>query len=598
MESKKDDLGVEPKRQDGDHANDVARNAIATKNTRGVTAALAEYSGMSLNEAAKLGNKKAPAQPRHGQPGFESDEHDKAGELGSMRNGKPQEYVWSNEQNPDMHGQENVSMATAALPKKVHQLDIDDVCDASPQAHEFRLTHGDLVMLSGDEFDPREYDEQGRLIPDNLWKMARTLSTAYGTQRGTQDEIIYAIYKLKPNDPRFDEKCTKEQPSGGAWARYRMRFTQEIKDASKNRYLRLAAHNRNHFAHADESTKGVGAIHEQATGAYRGLHETALWAAYQDARAEKDRGRAMAHEAAAQHFLTDSFSSGHIRTPRASIQNFWKAKYPNFHNQFVAALEQRIVAALLKQHSVAYAPSIVLEYFTHSSIATALKTFPRIEFGDMLSKIAHDEDNETGLWVINDIGESWKAFGDGKMFEKSATGGKPQTDTSRMTIRAVQYGLGDIDTAFKLGTAGQELTPISLFERVRMATPLAGGADANKYAPERIMPHLDPAHGGEGVGENGALEWAAKNFAELWDMPLRTTNRVNEKGKSIGPVTWSEAIITATKPQGAFYKQLSSVADDQEESSFGFNPKKAFKDGVLVPLSTDPRGMLLKILGE
>ncbi len=48
MESKKDDLGVEPKRQDDDHANDVARNAIATKTRAGVTVALAECRRMSL----------------------------------------------------------------------------------------------------------------------------------------------------------------------------------------------------------------------------------------------------------------------------------------------------------------------------------------------------------------------------------------------------------------------------------------------------------------------------------------------------------------------------------------------------------------------
>ncbi|WP_217607512.1 hypothetical protein, partial [Chitinophaga sp. GbtcB8] len=32
----------------------------------------------------------------------------------------------------------------------------------------------------------------------------------------------------------------------------------------------------------------------------------------------------------AQHFLTDAFSAGHVRTQRGKIQRYWNGMYPGF----------------------------------------------------------------------------------------------------------------------------------------------------------------------------------------------------------------------------------------------------------------------------
>src|SRR5690349_13556889 len=52
-----------------------------------------------------------------------------------------------------------------------------------------------------------------------------------------------------------------------------------------------------------------------AVRAYRRLHEVALDEAYRLGRCRDDESRPMAKEAAAQHYLTDAFAAGHLRTP-------------------------------------------------------------------------------------------------------------------------------------------------------------------------------------------------------------------------------------------------------------------------------------------
>ena len=531
------------------------------------------------NGSANEGRKASDAQ-------FEADEHKHAGEVGSKTEAGNAAYVWGSAQAGDS---DTIHMETAIAPKQSTKLGTDETCDASSAPSAFSLTHGDIVMLSGDEFDGRDLPPGHRDEGVNLWKMARTPSTNIGTQLGTQDEIIYAIYKLNPKDTRFASQCTKEQPSGGAWALYPRRFSEEIKKASDTRSLTLAANNRNHFVHADEKTQGVGNYEEQASGAYRDMHEGAVWMAYQDGKRHADRGRAMAHEAAAQHYLTDAFSSGHLRTPRASIVNFWKAKYPNFYEQFVATMERRVTEALASQHCIAASviPTEVLRWQIGKSISAALTGMPRVEFGDLLGKIAHDADNDMGLWVVNDLGEKWQAFGDGKML--SAKG--QESDTSRMTERAVRLGIGDIDRAYAMGASGAQMTPVDCFQAIRKASPLGG--DGLKYAPEQITPRLDPDRRGDAAGDNGVLEWAAASLDALWTMPVRTNNQAEGQGA----LTWGNAIQKAMAPDGSFYEKLNHVAEGQGTDTYGLNPQRAFQEGVLAPLKTNAKAVLQEIVG-
>jgi len=122
-------------------------------------------------------------------------------------------------------------------------------------------------------------------------------------------------------------------------------------------------------------------------------------------------------EGAAEHFLTDAFSAGHIRTPRKSISDYWGARYPNFFKAFVKFMEDKVVEGL--EGTANYFPGAFVpegvrrggihigplqKDGAHQKIQAKLASVPPITFGDLLGKIVHDVDNKNGLWVTNDLG--------------------------------------------------------------------------------------------------------------------------------------------------------------------------------------------------
>jgi hypothetical protein len=99
----------------------------------------------------------------------------------------------------------------------------------------------------------------------------------------------------------------------------------------RDRYLVLAATNDDHFVAAGGVTHPPPRGAEpygSAVLAYRRLHEVALEHACRLGRTGGDLSRAMEREAAAQHFLTDACTAGHMRTPVAQIRRFWRSRYP------------------------------------------------------------------------------------------------------------------------------------------------------------------------------------------------------------------------------------------------------------------------------
>ncbi len=190
--------------------------------------------------------------------------------------------------------------------------------------HAFQLTHGDLNMLWFELDDAKTHtDPNGVKFSDALFVLAQRPSDRPGELVGTRDEIIYAIYKNKPDDPRF--AVGGGSPLSGMWHMAVGHFSPAVKERVENRYLRLAARNEQHFPTPR---------HPGPTGSsYRELHEDALWRAYEAGRAGDDVGEGLAREAAAQHFLVDYFSAGHIRTPIGDVRDYWSRRYPAFFDQ-------------------------------------------------------------------------------------------------------------------------------------------------------------------------------------------------------------------------------------------------------------------------
>ncbi|KAI1171066.1 hypothetical protein F4777DRAFT_566875 [Nemania sp. FL0916] len=142
-------------------------------------------------------------------------------------------------------------------------------------------------------------------------------------------------------------------------------------------YLGLALINYDHFG-------------EDARTAYNAAHYAALTQAA--GGAPNDLNIAYAMNAFADHFLEDSFSAGHARTPRRLL---------------------------------------------HGSLAYA---------ADACAKYMHDEDNAIGLQVSNPAGQSWTMYGDKRLLDDV------DQQNNILALEAIQASADEIFTAWQTGT--------------------------------------------------------------------------------------------------------------------------------------------------
>lgn len=169
----------------------------------------------------------------------------------------------------------------------------------------------------------------------------------------------------------------------------------------QGRYLLLATKNFDHFG-ADAVT------------AYRHMHAYAIRVADNAGRTQSEPKlarhlleQAYLINAFADHFLTDIFSSGHLRTPRRRLYDVVGATGPG---------------------------------------GVSLPAVPNFPLGTwmsgMLSRFMHDEDCHQGLLVHNKRGDTWTAYGDKRLFDDVAK------DNLRLVREAVQTSIDEVYNAF------------------------------------------------------------------------------------------------------------------------------------------------------
>ncbi|MDP3269116.1 MAG: phospholipase [Legionella sp.] len=167
-------------------------------------------------------------------------------------------------------------------------------------------------------------------------------------------------------------------------------------------YIKLAQVNYDHFA--PDSLNAYKAGHqyalETAIEAYKkrksGHHKHAL----------KLLELAYAQNAFANHYLTDSFSAGHMRVPRRAI-----------------------------------AQDIMLPAVLNLLIANLM----------------HNEDNKNGLNVVNAEGTSWVAYGDGYLY-------KPEAQMQRaVMLDAMQRSADGVYEAYRKGRMPEHFSEMDLF---------------------------------------------------------------------------------------------------------------------------------------
>lgn len=553
----------------------VADAALEAEADRaGEAVARGEPVSISAPAAAGAAQAKADGEPIQM---FDGDEHKRMGDIGS--GGKI--YHW-------------VTTTTAPL-------------RAGNDPFKFALTHGDIVMLSGDLFDPRsppmignkpaELDAgKGKVGDRDFFSYCSTASSAPGQHVGTQDEVIYAIWRENKNDARFLPQHTADG-LGSIW--HGITFSDDVKQRVEMRYNWLAYANHEHFA--DPRGPGSGGpqsgARASAGGSYRAMHEEAIRRAYDAKQNRTSLDHAMTYEAAAEHFLTDAFSSGHVRTARAGIEDFWGKKYPLFFDNFKHTIARDIAIAINRDETNAatlFGTVGAIEDEVLPAVEDKTRSLPPIGFDVVVNKLVHDTDNSAGVWVASKIHpEGWQTFGDGKAPSGSTTEAR--------AAEAVQLGVADIQAAYSL-PAG--VAPDQLMTEVRARTQAPALAAEPLFGPEQALPSLDPAHAGNAAGDNGQLQWMQSDFQTLWNTQIRSGLQTPQAGKTTRFPTFGEAIRDSLNG-GAMGRQIDGLASQIDVSKkvtkggayLGtVHPQAAFLREFVTPLKSNPRSKLDQII--
>lgn len=259
----------------------------------------------------------------------------------------------------------------------------------------------------------------------------------------------------------------------------------EAKKAVNDRYFRLAAHNQSHFA------AGGSAQHDYEQG-----HMLAMADAYKAGQQNDETyfDNALDTEAFSDHFLTDAFSGGHIRTPRRDIQDYYRAHLGTSVELMKGFIRDYLVRRLnaLNPDVLAKVPNSVIggqvDSMLNDMAGSALDSF---SLGDLVSLAMHDFDNERGVPVVSacDLagnllpdGYHWVAFGDNQI---GNGGSGPGATTFAMAAAATQASRQDLDIARALGARDQSrhIHPLDLNAAAIAAVSTLPPSKALAYIP-------------------------------------------------------------------------------------------------------------------
>jgi hypothetical protein len=349
------------------------------------------------------------------------------------------------------------------------------------------LSFGDVVSLAGDYFD-------------TYWEM-RDL----GTSASGRSELEWARWHCLG----LKRQGVPEPPA-----------TEQIKNRVVERYLLLAGRNLSHF-----SAGGTG------WQAYSTWHGRAIADALEAGQTSNDAvwRRALTKEAFGDHFLTDIFSAGHVRTPRAAIRDWYDNHFPGTSDAFVAYMARFIFDRLDERQQL---PPLLwwLGWVTRSIMGDRIRALggeavKSFSLGDIVALALHDHDNK-GLAVVSLVdpeghpvsgGYRWTAVGDAHL-GRSRHG----AETKAMATAAVIASLRDLErvrgVGVRLGTR-----PVTLAQRadeVRRALG-AGGFAARGYVPrESPVPGANvPLHRSD--GSRAPLDW---HWGQLGDVAYRAVD--------------------------------------------------------------------------
>jgi hypothetical protein len=198
------------------------------------------------------------------------------------------------------------------------------------------------------------------------------------------------------------------------------------------------------------------------------VHLEALSLAFRAGALKDDAAWADARmtEAFSNHYLTDMFAGGLVRTPRQEMKAWYQAMYPDSIDKFVSYIAERMTDFLeswgdLEVFSIGpialETRPWVVRWRMRSQIrdlgGKALESF---SLGDIVALAYHNQDNK-GLGVISDVDETgkeepgghyWWDVGDGNL--------KNSMKTRNMAVASVRASLKDLDHMRDAGAKARE----------------------------------------------------------------------------------------------------------------------------------------------
>ncbi|CAF3592779.1 unnamed protein product [Fusarium graminearum] len=270
---------------------------------------------------------------------------------------------------------------------------------------EVKLTFGRIIALAGDFYSTHADDnrtpvcgaffaESPSLSTPEGWNAAVSrFKSAVQSLKDDTDRNLISVGDLIEQEEKGTDEAEKEIkkgenkgdlhtianayhdhgcgiPTNKAWIEATIGFS----NPKSSLYAWLSYINADHF-------KG-----DDALTAYKVGHSEAMRLAKEAGAKTSDTDKANGlqdaymHEAFSLHYLTDAFSSGHIRAPRRQIHN------DNYDEQSIAA--------------------------------TSAITSKETPIWDFQANYMHDNDSDTGLLVQNQLGQQWLCYGD-KQFKES-----------------------------------------------------------------------------------------------------------------------------------------------------------------------------------
>jgi hypothetical protein len=347
--------------------------------------------------------------------------------------------------------------AQIAIPQKLNEMARDAIKDSSVKitVNGVVIDYGTLVAMGGDLFSSPE--ELAKASPDELKAIAALIE---------------------------EEKRTGKPIETARW-----------QAATKGRYLDLAAKNEPHFA---PSNPDFVAVSGKSTGDHKQSWEENHRKAVAAARAG-DKDKALMTNAFGDHFLTDSFSAGHLFNKRDVMEKFNNQlpttgkgddrKFTEGSEKFFDAIAKATfvgdVDAELSKYETAERHYGFHPNINSASRFSALLQGIHMEKPELLesavAKGVHDKLNTHtgGVMVENSLGETWPLSGDGTL--------NPQTLATAQ--RAVAQSQQNVIASFR--SASEPDFP-ALFKRVWDFTPkpttegrkevtgaIASGSDVN-----------------------------------------------------------------------------------------------------------------------